>query len=68
MSGGYDAHCHHSKMYYPRVEEILGEDDGTVEWNKRYKKACETNKELKALRQSSKGISSMKATLYSNIY
>ncbi|MEA3387331.1 MAG: hypothetical protein U9Q66_02915, partial [Patescibacteria group bacterium] len=57
LSEGFDSHCLHSTKYFPRIEEILGEDDGTLEWNRKYKKATETNSELDGLRSSSKGIS-----------
>ena len=54
LGGGFDSHCLHSTAYYPRIEEILGKNDGSVEWNKRFKAECKTNKELKELRQKSK--------------
>ncbi len=57
LGGGFDSHCFHASTYYPRIEEILGENDGSLEWNKNFKKECNTNKELKSLRQDSKPIS-----------
>jgi len=54
---GYDSHCFHAAGYYSRVEEILGPNDGSLEWNRRFKSECSSNKELKALRQSSKPVS-----------
>lgn len=57
LGGGFDSHCFHASTYYPRIEEILGQNDGSLEWNKNFKKECNNNKELKALRQDSKPIS-----------
>ena len=57
IGGGFDSHCFHSTNYYPRIEEILGKDDGTLEWNKNFKTSCKTNEELSKLRQTSKGVS-----------
>lgn len=54
---GYDSHCFHAPYYFPRIEEILGKNDGSIEWNKKFKAECNTNDELKDLRQASKPIS-----------
>lgn len=57
LGGGFDSHCFHASTYYPRIEQILGHNDGSLDWNKNFKKECNSNKELKSLRQDSKPIS-----------
>jgi len=57
LSQKFDIHCKHSTSYFPRIQEILGKDDGSLEWNKRYKAETFNNPELNKLRSSSKGIS-----------
>ena len=52
----YDGHCFNATAYYrSKVEAELGPSDDSIEFNKRFKDACETNKTLKAIRQDSKG-------------
>ena len=54
---GFDSHCFHATAYYPEIEQILGPDDGSLEWNKRFKKETKSNPRLEELRQLSKPIS-----------
>jgi DNA polymerase I-like protein with 3'-5' exonuclease and polymerase domains len=57
LAEGYDAHCMNSAKYNKdEVEAILGTNDGTIEWNKRYKTATETNPTLDKIRSNSKSI------------
>ncbi len=52
-----DAHCENSAAYYKdEIESILGPNDGTVEWNSKYKEATKTNSRLDTLRSNSKQI------------
>lgn len=52
----YDGHCFNARAYYKdKVEAILGPSDNSIEFNLKFKEACETNKSLKDIRQDSKG-------------
>jgi len=57
LKEGFDSHCVHAPAYFNRIEEILGKNDGSLEWNKNFKLQCDSNKELAQLRQDSKPIS-----------
>ena len=57
LKDGFDLHCMHSTFYYPEIQNILGPDDGTVEWNRKYKSATSDDTRLEAFRQNSKPIS-----------
>lgn len=57
LSNGLDSHCYHAPNYFPRIEEILGPNDNSKEWNKAFKQATKSNSELDSLRQASKPIS-----------
>ena len=55
MNDGFDSHCVNAAGYFKeQVESILGPDDGTLEWNNKFKDGCATNKTLKKLRGDSK--------------
>ena len=55
MNDGFDSHCVNAAGYFKeQVEEILGPDDGSLEWNKRFKNGCADNPTLKKLRSDSK--------------
>jgi hypothetical protein len=57
LSQGYDMHCNNSSKYFKEeIESILGPNDGSIEWNKRYKSSTATNDRLDKLRSMSKAI------------
>lgn len=54
---GFDMHCNNSAAYFKEeIESILGVNDGSIEWNKKYKEATKTNARLDKLRSMSKPV------------
>lgn len=57
LQKGYDQHCNNAASYFKtEIESVLGHNDGSLEWNKKFKDATETNNDLNRLRSLSKGI------------
>ncbi len=51
----FDGHCYNATGYFRKeVEQELGKSDRSIEFNKRFKEGCDTNKLLKAIRQKGK--------------
>ena len=51
----FDGHCYNATGYFKKeVEAILGKSDMSIEFNKKFKAGCATNKSLAKIRQDSK--------------
>jgi len=57
LDEGFDMHCNNSAAYFKEeIEAILSVNDGSIDWNKNYKKETFNNPRLDKLRSNSKAI------------